>query len=72
MPATVSRAASGTGARPTPGGSSWPAAASGPDFDAHFARGLASREDIVRGMDDATYHGIIGGAFYLVAGRKHA
>jgi len=40
------------------------------DFAAHFARGLASRERIVRGLDDATYHGIIGGAFYLVAGRK--
>ena len=40
------------------------------DFAVHFARGLASRENIVRGLDDATYHGIIGGAFYLVAGRK--
>jgi SAM-dependent methyltransferase len=40
------------------------------DFAAHFARGLASRESIVRGLDDATFHGIIGGAFYLVAGRK--
>ncbi len=44
----------------------------GPDFDTHFARAMASREAIVRGMDDATYHGIMGGAFYLVAGRKHA
>jgi hypothetical protein len=35
-----------------------------------FARGLASRENIVRGLNDATYHGIIGGEFYLVAGRK--
>jgi SAM-dependent methyltransferase len=42
------------------------------DFTAHFARGLASREKIVRGLDDATYHGIIGGGFYLVAGRKSA
>ena len=40
------------------------------DFDAHFARALAARENIVRGMDDATYHGIVGGEFYLVAGRK--
>lgn len=40
------------------------------DFSAHFARGLASRENIVRGLDDATYHGMIGGGFYLVAGRK--
>lgn len=39
-------------------------------FAAHFARGLASREKIVRGLDDATYHGIVGGEFYLVAGRK--
>ena len=39
-------------------------------FAAHFARGLASREKIVRGLDDSTYHGIIGGEFYLVAGRK--
>ena len=40
------------------------------DFAAHFARALASAERIVRGMDDATYHGIFGGAFYLVSGRK--
>jgi SAM-dependent methyltransferase len=40
------------------------------DFARHFARGLASRANIVRGLDDATYHGIIGGAFYLVSGRK--
>jgi len=40
------------------------------DFAAHFARGLASRENIVRGLDNAAYHGIIGGQFYLVAGRK--
>jgi hypothetical protein len=40
------------------------------DFAAHFARGLASREHIVRGLDEGTYHGIVGGAFYLVAGRK--
>lgn len=39
-------------------------------FAAHFARALASREKIVRGLDDATYHGIVGGEFYLVAGRK--
>ena len=40
------------------------------DFAAHFARALASRENIVRGLDDSTYHGIVGGEFYLVAGRK--
>jgi SAM-dependent methyltransferase len=39
-------------------------------FAVHFARGLAARERIVRGLDDASYHGIIGGEFYLVAGRK--
>jgi SAM-dependent methyltransferase len=39
-------------------------------FAVHFARGLASRENIVRGLDHSTYHGIVGGEFYLVAGRK--
>jgi len=39
-------------------------------FDAHFARGLAARERIVGGLDDRSYHGIHGGGFYLVAGRK--
>jgi SAM-dependent methyltransferase len=39
-------------------------------FAAHFARGLASRENIVRGLDHRTYHGVVGGEFYLVAGRK--
>ncbi len=43
-----------------------------PAFDAHFARAMASRENVVRGLDDATYHGIVGGAFYLVSGRKNA
>jgi SAM-dependent methyltransferase len=42
------------------------------DFVVHFQRALASREKILRGLDDATYHGIIGGEFYLVAGRKNA
>ena len=59
-----------TGASPTPGGSSSPAAApsatSTPTSRARWPRG----ENIVRGMDDATYHGIVGGAFYLVSGRK--
>lgn len=40
------------------------------DFVTHFARGLASREKIVRGLGDGTFHGIVGGEFYLVAGRK--
>lgn len=30
---------------------------------AGFARGLASRENIVRGLNDSTYHGIVGGEF---------
>jgi SAM-dependent methyltransferase len=41
-----------------------------PDFAAHYARALAAGENIVRGMDDATYHGIGGGSFYFVSGRK--
>jgi SAM-dependent methyltransferase len=40
------------------------------DFAAHFARGLAFRERIVRGLEAGTYHGVIGGLFYLVGGRK--
>ena len=40
------------------------------DFPAHFARGLAARERIVRGLEDRSYHGIVGGEFYLVSGRK--
>jgi SAM-dependent methyltransferase len=39
-------------------------------FDVHFASALAAREKIVRGLDAGTYHGISGGPFYLVAGRK--
>jgi len=39
-------------------------------FLVHFALAIASRERIVHGLDDSTYHGIIGGEFYLVAGRK--
>ena len=42
------------------------------DFAVHFARAVSSAERMVRGVDDATYHGILGGAFYLVAGRKSA
>jgi SAM-dependent methyltransferase len=40
------------------------------DFGLLFARALASRAKIVGGLDDQRYHGIVGGAFYLVAGRK--
>jgi SAM-dependent methyltransferase len=39
-------------------------------FAIHFARGLAARKQIVRALDNTSYHGIIGGAFYLIAGRK--
>jgi SAM-dependent methyltransferase len=42
------------------------------DFAAHYARGLAARAKIVRGLDDATYYGMSGGAFFLIAGRKPA
>ena len=42
------------------------------DFAEHYARGLGSRERIVKGLDDATFHGMYGGLFYLVAGRKPA
>jgi hypothetical protein len=40
------------------------------DFAASFTRCLASRENIVRGLDDGRYHGVIGGPFYLISGRK--
>jgi len=39
-------------------------------FADHFARGLSARDNILRGIDDASYHGIVGGAFFLVSGRK--
>lgn len=41
-----------------------------PEFAAHFARGLEAGRRMVRSLDAQTYHGIAGGAFYLVAGRK--
>jgi len=37
-------------------------------FAAQYARALEARTRIVRGLDDASYHGIIGGAFYLITG----
>ena len=40
------------------------------DFAAHFARGLAARRKIVRGLADGTYHGASGGGFFVVGGRK--
>ena len=42
----------------------------GAQFAALFARAFESRENIVRGLDDGSFHGISGGEFYLVAGRK--
>jgi SAM-dependent methyltransferase len=39
-------------------------------FASLFGRAFESREKIVRGLDDRSFHGIIGGEFYLVAGRK--
>lgn len=41
-----------------------------PDFAALFSNALAARQNIVRGLDAGTYHGVIGGEFYLVSGRK--
>jgi SAM-dependent methyltransferase len=43
-----------------------------PEFAVHFARALAAGRRIVRGLEEGTYHGAGGGAFYLVAGRKRA
>ncbi len=42
----------------------------GGDFEALYARALASRRALVRGLDDGSYHGISGGNFYLISGRK--
>jgi SAM-dependent methyltransferase len=42
------------------------------DFSTHWRRALASRAALVKGIDDGTYHGVVGGLFYLVAGRKPA
>jgi SAM-dependent methyltransferase len=42
------------------------------EFPGLYELALASREKIVNGLDDASYHGIVGGGFYLVAGRKTA
>jgi len=40
------------------------------DFAGHFQRGLAAGERIVEGLGDGRYHGIVGGAFFLISGRK--
>jgi len=42
------------------------------DFAQLFAHALASRDAIVRGLDDGSYHGVVGGSFYLVGGRKRS
>jgi hypothetical protein len=42
------------------------------EFRVLFELALASRQRIVNGLDDFSYHGIVGGGFYLVAGRKTA
>ena len=42
------------------------------DFAVHFERALIAQTKIVRGLDEGSYHGILGGAFYLVSGRKPA
>jgi len=41
-------------------------------FAVHFALAFASREKVIGGIDDRSYHGSVGGAFFLVAGRKNA
>lgn len=40
------------------------------DFPGYFSRGLAARERIVGGIERGAYHGISGGAFFLIGGRK--
>jgi SAM-dependent methyltransferase len=39
-------------------------------FDELFERALASRDNIVGGIESGRYHGIVGGEFYLIGGRK--
>jgi len=41
-----------------------------PDFAPHYARAVTFRQRIIEGIDTHTYHGIAGGEFYLIAGRK--
>jgi SAM-dependent methyltransferase len=41
------------------------------DFVAHFERALAAQEKALAALHSGTYYGILGGAFYLVAGRKN-
>lgn len=39
-------------------------------FPDMFTRALASSEKVVGGIDAGTYHGVVGGPFFLVSGRK--
>lgn len=39
-------------------------------FDGAFATALGARQAIVRGVDDGSYHGIVGGLFFVIGGRK--
>jgi SAM-dependent methyltransferase len=39
-------------------------------FAGHYARGLEARRNILEGADAHRYHGVMGGAFFLIAGRK--
>jgi SAM-dependent methyltransferase len=40
------------------------------DFSAHWQRGLKAHAASVKALEEGTYHGIDGGPFYLVGGRK--
>lgn len=40
------------------------------DFAGVFARGLAQRRSLVEGIDAGRYHGVQGGMFFLVGGRR--
>jgi len=41
-------------------------------FLGHYARGLAARRNIVRGLGEGTYDAVAGGALFLISGRKPA
>lgn len=40
------------------------------EFAAHFEREVTTVERMLRAVEDGRYHGILGGPFYLVGGRK--
>jgi len=42
------------------------------DFAECFRRGRAARESIVAGIESGAYHGVMGGAFFMIGGRKAA